>query len=160
MAGIDPSAAVCKESTKLEGTVSVGPGTAIHPSVTIRGNVRIGSNNIIEEQTVISHEGPGQLVIGDGNWLQIGCLVQGDIGSGNILECRAIVRVGGKVGNGCSIGIGCVVSTVLADDVITWGNNVRSVAPGLGMKTNSAEIQPRRELALKMLQLNPKRLLK
>ena len=53
---LDATSVVCKEA-KLQGDISIGPGTVVHPAATIIAHegtrIIIGENNIIEEYTQI-----------------------------------------------------------------------------------------------------------
>merc|ERR1712113_183135 len=52
-----------------------------------------------------------------------GAKVSGKIGNGNILEHNVVIKEGGVVGNGCSIGIGIEVANdvTVEDNTAIWG---------------------------------------
>lgn len=152
---VDPSSIVCSEQSTFEGNIQVGAGSVIHPCVSIRGNVVIGSNNIIEEHTLIEAKDGETLIIGNDNVIEVGCTIRGSIGDGNVLEVRSTVL--GQVLSGCTIGAQCRVEASL-DSTVMWPQGARRVA---GQKSkNSFDKEPRRELASKMFSLTPKRLVK
>jgi len=119
-----PDAMICKpKSVKLEGEISIGAGTVIHPSAHIVGKVTIGENNIIEEKVQLIGQGNRPVTIGNANHIEVGATVSGKIGNGNVLEHRSVVKEGGVVGNGCLIGIGIEVSNdvTVEDNTAIWG---------------------------------------
>jgi len=111
------------KSVKLEGEISIGANSVIHPSAQIIGKVTIGENNIIEEKVQLIGVGNRPVVIGNANHIEVGAKVSGKIGNGNILEHRVVIKEGGVVGNGCSIGIGIVVENdvTIEDNTAIWG---------------------------------------
>ncbi|KIH45231.1 bacterial transferase hexapeptide repeat protein [Ancylostoma duodenale] len=74
---IHPTAIVCREAT-LEGCVSIGAGTVVHPFAIIRatnGPIIIGENNIIEDRSLIENileEGDKVMEIGNQNIIEVG----------------------------------------------------------------------------------------
>ncbi|VDK87644.1 unnamed protein product [Onchocerca ochengi] len=73
---IASNAVVCKEAI-LEGEITIGSGTVVHPTAVIRatnGPIIIGENNNIEETSVIENlnENGETLLIGRDNVFEIG----------------------------------------------------------------------------------------
>ncbi|VDO46901.1 unnamed protein product [Onchocerca flexuosa] len=73
---IASDAVVCKEAI-LEGEITIGSGTVVHPTAVIRatnGPIIIGENNNIEETSVIENlnENGETLLIGRDNVFEIG----------------------------------------------------------------------------------------
>ncbi|KOB63586.1 Dynactin subunit 6, partial [Operophtera brumata] len=119
-----PGATVCEDCT-LEGDITIGGGTVIHPRVTIiaeGGPIIIAEYCIIEEYSTIIHKKsdkqenpPKPLFIGAHNVFEVGCKLEspcGHIGESNVFECRSFVGVDVKIGSGC----------VIVDNTVIWGS--------------------------------------
>uniref|UniRef100_A0A0A9WBJ5 Dynactin subunit 6 n=1 Tax=Lygus hesperus TaxID=30085 RepID=A0A0A9WBJ5_LYGHE len=131
---ISQGAVVCMDC-KLEGPITVGPRTVIHPKACITaegGPIMIGENNIFEEQCVIKHKVDNEtkgrpliLNIGSNNVFEVGCVVLSKvIGDNNIFEAKSYVGPDVEVGNGCIIGAGVSLQLPekLPDNVIVTGS--------------------------------------
>ncbi|KAK0425409.1 hypothetical protein QR680_009186 [Steinernema hermaphroditum] len=113
----------------LEGEITIGTGTIVHPKATIRalrGPIIIGENNIIEETTVIenNHEEGFVMKIGNENVFEVGALVRArSVGNHNVFHIRSEVGSEVEVSEGCSIGVKCTVDTLgpLADRFVVYG---------------------------------------
>eukprot|EP01116_Phalansterium_solitarium_P013466 TRINITY_DN30830_c0_g1_i1.p1 TRINITY_DN30830_c0_g1~~TRINITY_DN30830_c0_g1_i1.p1 ORF type:complete len:182 (+),score=46.67 TRINITY_DN30830_c0_g1_i1:105-650(+) len=131
---IASSAVVCIEA-QVSGEVIIGEGTVVHPKAKISavsGPVRIGKNNIIEELVLIENKDSDALVIGDNNLIEVGShIAAATVGNGNVIETKARLLKGCRVGSGCTVGMTCVVSPgeVLADNTALWGDTGRAVRP-------------------------------
>ncbi|PZC75977.1 dynactin subunit 6 [Helicoverpa armigera] len=132
-----PGATVCEDCT-LEGDITIGGGTVIHPRVTIiaeGGPIIIAEYCIIEEYSTIIHKKsdkqetpPKPLFIGAHNVFEVGCKLEspcGHIGESNVFECRSFVGVDVKIGSGCVIGAACRLTApqTLADNTVIWGSD-------------------------------------
>ncbi|XP_034829906.1 dynactin subunit 6 [Maniola hyperantus] len=131
-----PGATVCEDCT-LEGDITIGGGTVIHPRVTIiaeGGPIIIAEYCIIEEYSTIIHKKsdkqenpPKPLFIGAHNVFEVGCKLEspfGHVGENNVFECKSYVGVDVKVGSGCVIGAACrlTVPQSLQDNTVIWGS--------------------------------------
>ncbi|OZC08790.1 bacterial transferase hexapeptide repeat protein [Onchocerca flexuosa] len=119
---IASDAVVCKEAI-LEGEITIGSGTVVHPTAVIRatnGPIIIGENNNIEETSVIENlnENGETLLIGRDNVFEIGSV-------------RCQVGPNTMVTRGCFIGTNCiaVLQEELPENTVIYGkNNSRRVA--------------------------------
>ncbi|XP_023940795.1 dynactin subunit 6 [Bicyclus anynana] len=131
-----PGATVCEDCT-LEGDITIGGGTVVHPRVTIiaeGGPIIIAEYCIIEEYSTIIHKKsdkqenpPKPLFIGAHNVFEVGCKLEspfGHIGESNVFECKSYVGVDVKIGSGCVIGAACqlTVPQSLPDNTVIWGS--------------------------------------
>ncbi|VVC99328.1 unnamed protein product [Leptidea sinapis] len=136
-----PGATVCEDCT-LEGDITIGGGTVIHPRVSIiaeGGPIIIAEYCIIEEYSKIIHKKsekqenpPKPLFIGAHNVFEVGCKLEsifGHIGESNVFECKSFVGTSVRIGSGCVIGAACNLTApqTLADNTVIWGaeNNIR-----------------------------------
>eukprot|EP00730_Choanoeca_flexa_P019892 TRINITY_DN9731_c0_g3_i2.p1 TRINITY_DN9731_c0_g3~~TRINITY_DN9731_c0_g3_i2.p1 ORF type:complete len:163 (+),score=37.78 TRINITY_DN9731_c0_g3_i2:64-552(+) len=124
---IDPSALVCRGAV-LEGEVTVGAGTVIHPTARIvatKGPIIIGENNMIEEQAVVENKRDGAvMIIGDGNVIETGAKCYfGSLGKDNVISAKAIVEDQVQIGSNCFLGPAVVVKEdqTLEDHTIVSG---------------------------------------
>ncbi|CAK1546269.1 unnamed protein product [Leptosia nina] len=132
-----PGATVCEDCT-LEGDITIGSGTVIHPRVTIiaeGGPIVIAEYCIIEEYSTIIHKKsdnqenpPKPLFIGAHNVFEVGCKVEsifGHIGEYNVFECRCFVGPDVKISSGCVVGASCKLSApqTLVDNTVIWGSD-------------------------------------
>ena len=126
---------VCKEA-EIRGEVIIGSKTVIHPKARIlalRGPIRIGDGNLIEEQTCIINQGDINdegdstvMEIGNNNFFEVGSHCEAiKVGNNNILECKS--KVGRQVilGDGCVIGACCELTTneTLPDNTVVFGKD-------------------------------------
>ncbi|BES87301.1 Dynactin 6 [Nesidiocoris tenuis] len=137
---IATGAVVCVDS-KLDGPITIGPRTVVHPKACIvaeGGPIVIGESNIFEEQCLIKHNAnantdrPRTLKIGSNNVFEVGCVISAkSVGDNNVFESNCFVGPEIEVGNGCIIGVGISLERPekLPDNlVITGGNYNRTIA--------------------------------
>ncbi|RCN41087.1 bacterial transferase hexapeptide repeat protein [Ancylostoma caninum] len=134
---IHPTAIVCREAT-LEGCVSIGAGTVVHPFAIIRatnGPIIIGENNIIEDRSLIENileDGDKVMEIGNQNIIEVGAIIHApSIGNNNVLHVQCEVSPNSCVSNGCSIGVRCKLfaKETLPERTVIYGKfNERRVA--------------------------------
>uniref|UniRef100_A0A915Q0C3 Dynactin subunit 6 n=1 Tax=Setaria digitata TaxID=48799 RepID=A0A915Q0C3_9BILA len=133
---IASDAVVCKEAI-LEGDITIGSGTVVHPTAVIRatnGPIIIGENNNIEETSVIENlsESGEALLVGRDNVFEIGSVVHAPkIGDNNVFGVRCQVGPYTTVTRGCFIGTNCkaMLREELPENTVIYGkNNSRRVA--------------------------------
>ncbi|KAK6105395.1 Bacterial transferase hexapeptide (six repeats) family protein [Brugia pahangi] len=133
---IASDAVVCKEAT-LEGDITIGSGTVVHPTAVIRatnGPIIIGENNNIEETCVIENlnDNGEALLIGRDNVFEIGSIVHAPkIGNNNVFGARCQVGPNTTVTRGCFIGTNCMamLREELPENTVIYGkSNSRRVA--------------------------------
>ncbi|CAJ0595406.1 unnamed protein product [Cylicocyclus nassatus] len=134
---IHPTAIVCREAT-LEGCVSIGAGTVVHPFAVIKatnGPIIIGENNIIEDRSLIENileDGDKIMQIGNQNIIEVGAIVHSaTIGNNNVLHVQCEVSENSCLSNGCSIGVRCklLAKETLPERTVIYGKfNERRVA--------------------------------
>eukprot|EP00045_Choanoeca_perplexa_P023181 m.12549 g.12549 ORF g.12549 m.12549 type:complete len:163 (-) comp9976_c0_seq1:186-674(-) len=124
---IDPSALVCRGAI-LEGDVTVGAGSIIHPTARIcatNGPIIIGENNMIEEQVLIENNRDGAvLIIGNGNVIETGAQCRfGSLGSDNVISAHAVVQDRVQIGSNCFLGPAVVVNATqeMVDHTVVSG---------------------------------------
>ncbi|XP_014294796.1 dynactin subunit 6 [Halyomorpha halys] len=138
---ISKGAVVCVES-KLQGMISIGAKTLVHPKASVVGDagpIVIGESNIFEEQSVIHHRSdigtdrPKTMVIGSNNVFEVGCVIHAkSIGDNNVFESKCYIGPDIEVGNGCIIGAGVSLSVKekLRDNIVITGSEYhRAIAP-------------------------------
>ena len=125
-------AVVCSEC-KIEGDVSIGSKTVIHPKAQIiaeAGPIIIGENNLIEERTRIINRNPEGaettpvMIIGNNNVFEVDCSSNAlKIGDHNVLESKSFVGRTTVLSNGCVIGAGCRIDTneTLPENCVVYG---------------------------------------
>uniref|UniRef100_A0A1I7YJF4 Dynactin subunit 6 n=1 Tax=Steinernema glaseri TaxID=37863 RepID=A0A1I7YJF4_9BILA len=121
--------AVVVKDCILEGEITIGTGTVVHPKATIRaltGPIVIGENNIIEETSIIenNHEDGFVMKIGNENVFEVGAVVKArSVGDHNVFHIRSEVGSEVEVPEGCSIGVKCVVEKhgPLPDRFVVYG---------------------------------------
>eukprot|EP00947_MAST-08B_sp_MAST-8B-sp1_P003152 g3152.t1 len=123
---IAASALVCEDAT-LEGNVTIGAGTVVHPRCSILavdgGSIVIGSDCVIEEQVVITNgPGGGNVVVGDMNLFEVGARIEADkIGSCNVFEPKSALGAGVTVGDGCVVGATAELAAVaVPNDTVVY----------------------------------------
>lgn len=83
----------------IDEGVEIGAGTVIYPCVVIEGDVRIGRDCVIGQNTRIKGS-----VIGDGTTVQSSVILESKVGSDTSVGPFAYLRPGSEVGNGCKVG--------------------------------------------------------
>ena len=83
----------------IDEDVHIGKGTVIYPCVVLEGNVRIGENCIIGQNTRIVDS-----AIGDDTEIQSSVILSSTVGSGTTIGPFAYLRPDSHVGDGCKIG--------------------------------------------------------
>lgn len=160
---IAKSAVVCKGAV-IKGNVTIGPNTVIHPSCSILalgGPIQIGSHNLIDEQVLICYpeDAPGAKtghVMSIGNWnsFQVGCSVSSSsIENGNVVQQKAVLKPGTKLGSGCTIGAAVILAPEeeLENGTMVYGpqHNHRVLADG--EQRNTLELKSRLPLLRQVL---------
>lgn len=106
-------AAVCEEA-ELQGAVSVGAQSVVHPKAAVRalvGRVEIGRRSLIEDRVLLEAVDASGMSVGDSNLIESGCVVRASrIGSGNWLEPKVEIGAGAVIGDNCLIGSGVVIA--------------------------------------------------
>ena len=126
---ISSGAIVCIERTVLEGDITIGHRTVIHPTAVIQakeGPIVIGDFNLIEENAKIINNSPTQMTIGCNNVFEVGSYCESnEIGDNNILESKCKLGNMTKLSNGCVIGAMCEVNydEILPENTIIFGSN-------------------------------------
>lgn len=125
---------VCQEA-EIRGEVIIGSKTVIHPKariLAVNGPIKIGDNNLIEEQTSIINQGDNDepdssvMEIGNNNVFEVGsCCEAVKIGNNNTLESKSKVGRQVVLGNGCVIGACCQLTTneTLPDNTVIFGKD-------------------------------------
>lgn len=83
----------------IDENVSIGKGTVIYPCAVIEGDVTIGENCVIGQNTRIIDS-----VIGDGTTIQSSVITGSKVGSNTNIGPFAYLRPGSDVGNDCKVG--------------------------------------------------------
>lgn len=83
----------------IDEGVSIGAGTTIYPCVVIEGDVTIGEDCIIGQNTRIKDS-----VIGDGTTVQSSVILESRIGMETTIGPFAYLRPGSDIGNKCRVG--------------------------------------------------------
>ena len=83
----------------IDEGVSIGAGTTIYPCVVIEGDVTIGENCTIGQNTRIKDS-----VIGDGTSVQSSVILESRVGNETSIGPFAYLRPGSDVGSGCKVG--------------------------------------------------------
>ena len=90
---IDPRTAYIDEGVKI------GAGTVIYPCVVLEGNVEIGENCVIGQNSRIKDS-----TIGSGTSVQSSVIMESTVGSDTSVGPFAYIRPGSDVGSGCKVG--------------------------------------------------------
>lgn len=83
----------------IDEGVKIGAGTTIYPCVVIEGNVEIGKDCIIGQNTRIKDS-----VIGDGTSVQSSVILESSVGRETTVGPFAYLRPGSDIGNNCRVG--------------------------------------------------------
>lgn len=83
----------------IDEGVEIGSGTTIYPCVVIEGDVKIGEDCVIGQNTRIKDS-----VIGDGASIQSSVILESKVGGGTSVGPFAYLRPGSEVGSGCKVG--------------------------------------------------------
>jgi carbonic anhydrase/acetyltransferase-like protein (isoleucine patch superfamily) len=136
---IIPGALVCCQPEDFitcpnSGPIYIGEKTIIHPKCVIEsgpnsGGIYIGQHNVIEEKVHIINYSAHQLFIGNFNWIQSGCTIQGTIGSRNTIEPKVQVMKGSSIADDCHIGALCIVQEkqTIENNTSIYGHNCEQV---------------------------------
>ncbi|CAI5741273.1 unnamed protein product [Hyaloperonospora brassicae] len=111
---IAPSAAVCVQA-QLNGAVTVGAQSAVHPGATVcaadGAAIVLGDRCFVEDGAALVTDAPGEMLIGSGNVFESGCVVRSRrVGHNNWFEPKAECRADSVIGDNCLIGSGVVVA--------------------------------------------------
>lgn len=83
----------------IDEGVKIGRGTTIYPCVVIEGDVTIGENCVIGQNTRIKDS-----VIGDGTSVQSSVILESKVGNETTVGPFAYLRPGSDIGNKCRVG--------------------------------------------------------
>ena len=83
----------------IDEGVRIGRGTTIYPCAVIEGDVTIGENCVIGQNTRIKDS-----VIGDNTTIQSSVILESRVGSDTTVGPFAYLRPDSNVGNGCKVG--------------------------------------------------------
>lgn len=83
----------------IDEGVKIGKGTTIYPCAVIEGEVTIGENCVIGQNTRIKDS-----VIGDGTTIQSSVILESKIGNETTVGPFAYLRPGSDIGNKCRVG--------------------------------------------------------
>ena len=83
----------------IDEGVEIGKGTVIYPCVTIEGNVKIGENCIIGQNTRIVDS-----TVGDNTEIQSSVVIESKIGNGATIGPFAHIRPDSDIGGKCKVG--------------------------------------------------------
>ena len=122
---------ICEDS-KIQGDVTIGNGTIIHPRACIiaeDGPIIIGEQNLIEDKVIIINKNTSGsessvMQIGNSNVFEVGSRNESlNIGDSNVLEAKSFVGRQVVITNNCIIGAGCKVThpETLAENSAFYG---------------------------------------
>lgn len=83
----------------IDEGVQIGAGTTIYPCVVLQGDVKIGENCTIGQNTRIKDS-----VIGDETSIQSSVILESKVGNKTTVGPFAYLRPNSEVGNGCKVG--------------------------------------------------------
>mmetsp|Transcript_51923 Transcript_51923/g.86317 ORF Transcript_51923/g.86317 Transcript_51923/m.86317 type:complete len:174 (+) Transcript_51923:73-594(+) len=136
---ISETTVVCQEAELLDKhSIAIEAGCVLHPKCSINaeaGPIVLSENVIVEEQAVISNTlTTGEVMkIGPNNIFEVGSRFENSsIGSGNLIQCKAIISHGCRIGSNCTIGAGVYIepNSVIPDNTILYGYGAsRSLPP-------------------------------
>ncbi|GAV08215.1 hypothetical protein RvY_17941 [Ramazzottius varieornatus] len=126
--------AIVARESELQGQITIGGGTIVHPSARIlaeNGPIVIGDGNIIEERVTIRNVFPVNedgssrtLYIGSKNLFETFSVTEGNIGDLNTISCKARVGKATTLRNGCVVGVSCAVDSAetIPDNMFIYRN--------------------------------------
>mmetsp|Transcript_54377 Transcript_54377/g.124740 ORF Transcript_54377/g.124740 Transcript_54377/m.124740 type:complete len:158 (-) Transcript_54377:131-604(-) len=123
---VHKEAVVCSGAV-LQGDVTVGDGSIIHPLAELRANggaIVIGANCVVEERVQILSSAGSITSIGDFCHLEVYAVVQpgAQLGRGCLVECRGMVPEGCNLQAGCCVGVGAAAPAAgLTSNVLVYG---------------------------------------
>lgn len=83
----------------IDEGVKIGRGTTIYPCAVIEGDVTIGENCVIGQNTRIKDS-----VIGDNTGIQSSVILESRVGNDTVIGPFAYLRPNSDIGNGCRVG--------------------------------------------------------
>ncbi len=83
----------------IDEAVKIGAGTTIYPCVVLEGNVTIGENCVIGQNSRIVDS-----QIGDGTTVQSSVILESEVGTETNVGPFAYLRPGSKIGSRCKVG--------------------------------------------------------
>lgn len=86
-------------SAYIDETVVIGKGTKIYPCVVLEGEVSIGANCVIGQNSKIVHS-----QIGDGVVIESSFVLESSVGDGTKVGPFAYIRPGSSIGKDCKVG--------------------------------------------------------
>ena len=117
---LDATTLICDKAV-LQGTITIGAGSVIHPRARLRAvspssSVVIGVQCVVSEDAVVEAVGESACVT-VGNWvvLESRAVVRGSVGHASWLRCGCEVTESGMVGRGCEVGVGVRVDGKVED---------------------------------------------
>ncbi|KAK6617194.1 hypothetical protein RUM44_005525 [Polyplax serrata] len=125
---------ICEDTT-IEGDVTIGNGTIVHPRACIiaeAGPIVIGEHNLIEDKAMIINSGESNsgstsvMIIGNYNVFEVGSRCESlKIGDYNVLEAKSVVGRQVVLSNHCIVGAGCTVThpKILDENSAFYGPN-------------------------------------
>ncbi|MFX0133265.1 MAG: gamma carbonic anhydrase family protein [Candidatus Hodarchaeota archaeon] len=109
---IDPTAWISKHAVVV-GNVKIGPGTVVYQGAIIRGDfaaVKIGANNVIQDDAVINTADGFKTKIGDNNLIGFKAIVHGaTVGNNAVVGIGSTIMIGAKIGDDALIGAGAFI---------------------------------------------------
>jgi bifunctional UDP-N-acetylglucosamine pyrophosphorylase / glucosamine-1-phosphate N-acetyltransferase len=83
----------------IDEKAQIGKGTVIYPCVVLEGDVRIGENCIIGQNTRIVNS-----IVGDGTEIQSSVIINSSVGSSTTIGPFAYLRPDSHIGDRCKVG--------------------------------------------------------
>jgi carbonic anhydrase/acetyltransferase-like protein (isoleucine patch superfamily) len=119
----------------LNTAIKIGALNVIHPHVVISENCTIGSGNIFNESVSVGNA-DNKITIGDNNYFETACIIQGNVGSNCTIGVRAEIIPGAVIGDNSVIGPGCKVAGVIPEETVVFNNGSRRSLNG-GKSSNA-----------------------
>lgn len=95
----------------IDETVKIGAGTLIYPCVVLEGDVTVGENCVIGQNTRIVDSS-----VGDDTEIQSSVILESRVGDHTKVGPFAYLRPGSRIGNGCKVGDFVEVKNSSMDD--------------------------------------------